>query len=480
MSTRVVNARESALRSAPILCRDYGRAQPDVNEPVYRSMNQRVCGTECKGTTARLRSITACVVALTIGVGVLSTPSCVLAQASAPEPDSILVFPGMLENEALLAGNPLATYAAIRDRESQYLLSPVFAGVYPEIRAAFEEFLGFPRAGVSAMSLPTLRADYTIEDQSPPDGFSPEPALDVIAREAAKTRLVIWGEEHHLPQTRSLYERMLLLLWDQGYRYLAAETFDESVMDSSFRYPDYKSGFYLRDPIFASAVRAALGRGYKLVAYETREQGPAGDPSFRDRTQAQTIKNRIFDMDPTAKVLIIAGRGHVAEEITADGWTPMASVLKQLTGINPLTLYAPTMSERLTRQEEHPMYRYVTSHGLLDVPTIFVSDTALLGTSSFDAYIFWPRTMLMHGRPDWLVREMGRNEVVIDLVLNSETLALIQAFRTGDPPTAIPVDQVVIESPDQVPALMVPTGRFWLRRIDRWSNVQVGEDIRVP
>lgn len=330
------------------------------------------------------------------------------------------------------------------------------------------------------MSLPSLRTDYSTEEVPLPDGFSPVPALAVIAREAAKTRLVIWGEEHHLPQTRSLYERMLLLLWDQGYRYLAAETFDQSVMSSSFQYPDYKSGFYLRDPVFASAVRIARERGYELVAYETRELGPAGDPSFRDRTQAQTINTRIFEKDPAAKVLIIAGRGHVSEEIAADGWTPMASVLKQLTGINPLTLYAPTMSERLTRQEEHPMYRYATSHNLLDGPTIFVRDTATLGTSSFDAYVFWPRTSLIQGRPDWLVSEVGRHAVVIDQALRSESLALIQAFHLGDPPTAIPADQIVIESPDSAPALMLPTGRFWLRRIDRNNNVQEGEVIHVP
>ena len=38
------------------------------------------------------------------------------------------------------------------------------------------------------------------------------------------------GEEHHLPQTRSLYESLLRLLWRRGYRYLAAETFTETII----------------------------------------------------------------------------------------------------------------------------------------------------------------------------------------------------------------------------------------------------------
>lgn len=387
----------------------------------------------------------------------------------------------MLQNESLLNGNPLATYAAMRDLEPQYL-SGVFAGVYPEVCAAFEEFLGFPLAGVRAMSLPSLRVgSYPAEEEPIPEGFVPEEALDVIARESSHTRLVMWGEEHHLPQTRSLYEPLLRLLWAQGYRYLAAETFDPSVMDSLFQYPDYRSGFYLRDPVFASAVRTARELGYTLIAYDTRERGPADDPSFRDRTQAQNIKARTFDADPTAKVLVIAGRGHVAEEAVSDGWTPMASVLKRLTGIDPLTLYASTMSERQTSPEEHPMYRYATSRDLLDGPTIFVrpADTALLGGSSFDAYVFWPRTTLIGGRPDWLLSEMGRHSVAIPPALRAGGLALIQAFRLGDPPNAIPVDQIAIEPPDAVPTLMLPVGDFWLRCIDRHNNVRLGDTVRV-
>ena len=42
------------------------------------------------------------------------------------------------------------------------------------------------------------------------------------------------------------------------------------------------------------------------------------------------LKRLVFDVDPGAKLLVLAGRGHAAEVPPADGWTPMASVLKQL------------------------------------------------------------------------------------------------------------------------------------------------------
>lgn len=394
-----------------------------------------------------------------------------------------LVFPGLLKKEALEAGNPLATYAAMIDLESQYQQSKIFAGIYPEIRFNFEEFLGVPLAGVQALSLSSFRRKTPSVESAIPVSYEPESALKVIEREARKTRLVVYGEEHHLPQTRSLYEPLLRVLWRQGYRYLAAEAFEDKVMRPDFKYPDYQSGYYLLDPVFASAVRVAKDIGYKLVAYDTKESGPSGDDSFRDRTQAENIKARTSDLDPHAKVFVIAGRGHASEETAQDGWTPMASVLKRLTGINPLTVYAPKMSQRLTAEDEDPLYRFATSRGLVKRPTIFVSKSegGLLGSSSFDAYVFWPRIKLEEGRPDWMRKVLGRKRARIPSRLwGGSGMRVVQAFREGDPASAIPVDQVIITQPSDWRVLMLPAGRYWLRTIDRDSKVIAAAHLRVP
>lgn len=397
--------------------------------------------------------------------------------------EETLVFPGLLKKEALEAGNPLATYAAMLDLEPQYLKSKIFAGVYREVRFNFEEFLGFPLAGVEAMSLPMLRRKAPGVETPIPASYEPESALGVIEREARKTRLVVFGEEHHLPQTRSLYEPLLRALWRQGYRYLAAEAFEDKVMSPEFRTPDYESGYYLLDPVFASAVRVAKDMGYRLIAYDTKERGPSGDESFRDRTQAENIKARTFDLDPRAKVLVLAGRGHASEETAQDGWTPMASVLKRLTGVNPLTLYAPRMSQRLTPEEEDPLYRFATSRGLVRRPTIFVNrgEGRLLGSDSFDAYVFWPRLKIEDGRPDWMVQTLGRKRAPIPArLLGGRGMRLVQAFRAGESASAVPVDQVIIEEPNDRKVLMLPAGRFWLRTLDRDGKVIAETRLRLP
>jgi hypothetical protein len=405
-------------------------------------------------------------------------PPAMPAQDPATRPD--LPFPGSLEKAAREAGNPLATYAAMLERDAAYRASKLFAAVYPEVRCNFEQFLGVPLAGVEAMSLPAFRAAQD-RGVTPIDAvYEPRDAVDVVVQAARRTRVVIWGEEHHLPQTRCLYERLLRELWPLGYRYLAAETFTEDVMAPGFRQPDYRSGWYLMDPVFATAVRTATSLGYRLIAYDTTERGPAGDAGFRDRAQAQNIENRALRAEPEARVLVLAGRGHAAEVPPADGWRPMAAVLRERTGIDPFTVYAPTMSERSTPAEEDPRYRFATERGLVRAPTIFVRRGTLdcLGSGHCDALVFWPRIELASGRPDWLTKCMDRKLVAIPSALREGAgLRLVQAFREGDPDTVVPVDQVLLRDGEPVPALALPAGRFRVRAVD--ARGPIGEPARL-
>jgi hypothetical protein len=403
-------------------------------------------------------------------------------RSKTPAQEGALVPPMLLRRSQLEAGNPLATYAAMVDLETRYRASKPLSRVYEEVRLNFEQFLGDPTAGVKAMGLPGFRVDWSAVPKRIPDGCVPEDALSVVEREARRTRVVIWAEEHHLPQTRSLFEPMLERLWAQGYRYFAAETFADRVMEPDFHWPDYRSGYYLLDPVFAAAVSKAKKLGYRLVSYDTSERGPDGDQSFRDRTQAANIKARIFDKDAAARVLIIAGRGHSSETVAPDGWTPMAACLKQTTGIDPFTVYAPTMSERRTRAEEHPWYVDANSNGLVKKPVIFVRGRSgeTLGSGSCDAYVFWPTVRLMDGRPDWMATTLGRKSRQIPTTLRvGEGRRLVQVFATSAPSNTIPIDQVLLPAAGSEPALMLPPGDYRVRTIDENSNELASGSVKV-
>src|SRR5215207_748701 len=125
----------------------------------------------------------------------------VAATTVAQEEPAPLVFPGLLEKEQREAGNPLATYAAMVERDAAYRIHPVFGKIYPEVRGNFEQFLGDPLAGLHAMRLIAPKGGGKLTDGQLPDGVVARNAVAEIGRAAAETRLVIFGEEHHLPQT---------------------------------------------------------------------------------------------------------------------------------------------------------------------------------------------------------------------------------------------------------------------------------------
>ena len=58
-------------------------------------------------------------------------------------------------------------------------------------------------------------------------------------------------------------------------------------------------------------------------------------------------------------------------------------------------------------------------------------------------------------------------------------MRLVQAFSEGDPASATPVDQVIINESHGREVLMLPAGRFWLRTIDRDSKVIAEAHLRV-
>jgi hypothetical protein len=70
-----------------------------------------------------------------------------------------------------------------------------------------------------------------------------------------------------------------------------------------------------------------------------------------------------------------------------------------------------------------------------------------------------------------MVSVMGRHAMDIPgELLSGSGLRLVQAFRTGDLATAVPVDQVALDGVQDPSALMLPVGEYWLRAIDRHGD----------
>lgn len=159
--------------------------------------------------------------------------------------------------------------------------------------------------------------------------FDISPATAEVLRQTAATSLVLFNENHVQPKGRYWLRSLLPALYQQGFRYLALEALGDDAELPRRGYPTLGSGFYLREPQLANLVREALALGFTLVPYDTladdREQG-----------QAQNLWRRSLGQDPHAKVVVLAGFGHIDERIGAS--KSMARWLQELSGINPLTI----------------------------------------------------------------------------------------------------------------------------------------------
>jgi hypothetical protein len=387
-----------------------------------------------------------------------------------------------LKKEERLAGNPLAHYVELLRLEKDYMGDKMWAYNYPDHQGNIEEYLGDALAGPRTMELLMKRArmaERPAPTSSELDKYKPFEAVRGIVEALGDHNILMVGEEHHIPQTRSIISGLLRELKKKGFTYFAAETFNNPEIYDTVKqhYPDYHTGTYTQDPIFSMAVRDAMKLGYKLVPYEIDEfprgDNPAVNQNLREKGQAINLKERIIDKDPKAKVFVWAGRAHASRiwseedgvEVAMMGWH-----FQKLTGIKPFCVSASHNYELPTRGMEEPEYKYVTAKMQLKHPTVFRSANGSVYSQfprDIDAIVFWPRVKLVDGRPDWMIRELGRKPYKLPAELTKGSgLRLVQAHLKNEPTKAVAVDQVMLKDGAPAPALMLPKGSFWIRTIN--------------
>jgi len=402
--------------------------------------------------------------------------------------------PFHLGEKELQAGDPLAGYVQLLELETVYRAGGQ-ERLFFDAKATRQASLGDTQGALQSWAkLNRKHPSRGPQTSSPLDDYKPADAVSVIVEKAGHHNVIMIGEEHVQPQTRSILKPLLERLWKRGFRYFAAETFTADLTSTSkLGYATYDTGFYTRDPVFAEAIAEALRLGYELVPYENTEPSGEDDPgdpmirqNWRELMQARNLKSRIFDENPQAKVLVWAGRAHISEEAgtVPDGGTlkPMGYQFKELTGIDPFTVYLPAGAEQATPEYESGFYRYATRKGWVDKPTIFTKPNGDTFEWGGDALVFLPRVTMESGRPDWLVRELERVPIAIPRSLIFEKgYQLAQAFHVQDFERAVPFDQVLIQPGASPSVLMLPKGKtYWIRSIDEKGEIRGPVEVTVP
>lgn len=311
--------------------------------------------------------------------------------------------------------------------------------------------------------------------------FKAYDAISYIANIAKNHQIIILNEAHPKPLHRVFAEQLLDSLYASGFRYLGLEALNMSPFDSTkviefdtllnergYPYASSFTGTYTKEPQFGNLIRAAIRKGFHVFGYEVtsfqRRQMP------RDSAQALNVQ-RILLNDPDAKILLFCGYSHLFEQpspCTPDNpgcepWKYLAYYIKQLTGIDPLTIDQEVLTERLAAPES-PYYKIIKA----DEPTVFVNKNGEIfnGSREFDLYdmlVYHPRTNYIKGRPDWLLRNGKFKHYMLnksDIIINCP--CQIRAYYEHEPEAATPADIIEINAKNDEKALVLPPGAYYV------------------
>lgn len=357
----------------------------------------------------------------------------------------------------------------LHEASAAYLLT--YIGKYREALDQYEVPLAW---GLDAMSV-AEKADF--------QQYRPVDAYRYLAERTKNERIVIISEAHHKIQHRVFTRNMLATLYSNGFRYLGIEALmttpentETMLMDAEMQergYPLYGpvSGTYTREPQMSNMIRDAIDMGFEIFGYE---RAVAGEE--RDVQQAKNILRFMAD-HPDGKVVIHCGWYHAIESNypKRENEYYMAHHLKQLSGIDPLTIYQDALSERFL-DAESPYYKAVKAD---DVSVLINADGEAFngkpGEDHFDILLYHPRTKYRKNRPDWLYHLPDHTfiKVKTELVEKTAYPVIVKAYPVGEIPEAAPMDVIELSGPSDNTYLVLKKGKYRVEMVPKNGEIVV-------
>lgn len=361
-----------------------------------------------------------------------------------------------------------SNYLAPLDTLHHYELSsrsePEMWSTFCQLMATYQSFIGNYKSSVGyydSLSTPQPKTTEVINAIAEEmKGYRPIDAVKVITTLSQSTQAIIINESHHIPYHRLFVKSLLRDLYQNGYRYLALEALNYSKEDINKRkYPVTRDGFYINEPMFADLIRAAIAAGFKVVPYEDTLDCKDNCWAQRELNQAKNLC-KIYEKDPSAKVLVYAGYEHILEK-EKNGIKRMAEHFKQLSGIDPLTVNQNAMCEKSDDSYENKYYVAINKVFQINTPSILMKDDeqwiSATGKGFYDIQVIHPRYHDSNGRAGYFSLDPEKKSVLINLKRSTGNY-LIQAYFSSEKNGRIPIDQCVMSA--ERCYLMLPPGTF--------------------
>ncbi len=325
----------------------------------------------------------------------------------------------------------------------------------------YESALQYQKLSSDSINEVTQRQIYKVIE-----GFKNVQHVDArrfISFIASNYRVIMINEAYNKPLHRAFTLSLLNDLYKKGFRYLAMEMLNNSA-DHELNKLSPETGYYSAEPVAGELIRVALDIGFKLVSYEDTA-GSRHSATERDSIQAENIYN-IIRSDSSARILVYAGYGHIAEKNDGGDYIPMGMAFKKISGIDPLTIDQTNMTEGNDFAYGRAFYDAYVQKFQLSAPSIaLVNDQPLNPTNNnlYDLAVIHPRTVYRDARPSWLSLN-GRRQPLYIKPFKSNTF-LVQAYYQFEtfgnkPGQVIPADQTYTPGPKGNYLLYLKKGKY--------------------
>ncbi|MCL1137061.1 hypothetical protein [Shewanella pneumatophori] len=310
-------------------------------------------------------------------------------------------------------------------------------------------------AGSHSNALISRDKTAEIESSSVEDlaNYNAKNAVVEILERAKTHQIVMVNEAHDIAQHRVLTYRLLKGLWGQGYRYFAAETLSNSATEQIDKgFITKQVGYYTREALYANLVLKAKEIGFEIISYDQHKPRRLNTIDERETNSALTLKEKVFDKDPDAKIIIHVGYSHINEE----KW--LASKLKKYTALETLTIDQTSRIERSNTKYEHPTYSRAVKSVKMEEPFIFVKGKQIWSSdpNKWDISILWPRTIYLNGRPKWASLDRVNYHVSASDCKNLYP-CMVDVFKFNHR-DEIPLDRVLISSKNELKSVFLSQG----------------------
>ncbi|TCI12468.1 hypothetical protein EZM97_03725 [Dyella soli] len=350
-----------------------------------------------------------------------------------------------------------------------------------QLYAALDNELGLYNEALRDFPFNNRNAPHV--DLPQPDQWQLADAADVVTRLAHGRRLVLINEAHHDAHTRELTLELLPRLRAEGFTHFAAEALTDDDPDLAQRgYPVNRTGSeYLHEPLYGQIIRRALQLGFIVVPYESE----APSLSAREAEQARNLYRRVLRDNPGARLFVHGGYAHIDKAAGNLGGQvqPMAVVLKQLSGIDPLTVDQSRWRD-IGDLAGDDAYTHLLSAYSPQRPSVLVRrDTGAAWSSDplrHDVEVILPPAGNQR-RPRWLDLGGQRSTRPISSDLCGRHLpCVVEARFSNESEDAIAADRYTFLRPDITASLYLWPGDY---RLTAWSadgHVWTRRDFTVP